>query len=1462
VSQRANLIKCAGLVTHGSELTVKEGSLRRADNVNIDEDGVITPRRGFSDYGNATGEENDNKRIKQLFEYKDRIFRHYQDQIQFEDETGQFNNILGSFIELKDGYRIKWQESKGNIYFTTNEGIKRISLLNSSYLYSGANIAIEQSGVPKAAYMEGDSEESVDGFLEPQSKVAYRFIFGKRDANNNLLLGSPSSRHVITNTEERLVTYEKYSVTISQDFSLGSNDSYFIEDGDYIVISSSNTKVTFYFKTSSKNVEIPQNSQTIGSSFVLVDISSTRNSVSYSEHDRTIAYIAGQNVTKNSENYICILDTTHNTSELDQIPGATTSSLYWSKIEQSPSDLVTDSIQNNIDVAGILSGVMSNNLSQYEVTTSISSITLTSKEEGNIEDPYIKNTRSGPDTVQPEVSILYAKTNDGEIEEGANNNARLKLIIPNNVDSSYFIQLYRTSPITRPENLEGITLNDLDPGDEQNLVFETNITEQNRIDGFIEIYDDYPESFRASSAPLYTNEITGEGVLQANDPPPIALDMALFRNSMFYANTKTNHKVELTILSVDDFLSEFTRIIIGNGTKCRYYTATSDYLIEGVSVEGGNFLLSTSSSIAQSIDETSRSLVKVINQDTNSIINAYYLSGSDDIPGKVLLEARSLVNDPFYIGIESGYIEYDSNNKFLNKKVKLNNYDYSLINYEAFHNVPWDSINTYSKNDIILATDNKLYISIEDSNMNNDPVSSSSFWALYSPSPSVYKAGDIVLYLGSYYECNTSTSEIPLSSTNWDNIDKDPSGTTSSNELWAYVEIGKEFNPEVAVSRPISRIIGNGESTIITLNSHGYTTGDQKFISFLSDNDVNAPDSFSGVYTITETGLDTFTINLPMSISIDSEGINGFLLTDTSIYRPTLESDNLEVPNRIYFSKTSEPEAVPSTNYIDVGAKDEQIERILALRDNLFVLKGDGIYMVSGTSAPDFSVRLLDNTRILAPDSAVVLNNQIYSLTEQGVTVITDSGAGIISKGVENLIDDVINAKYEYKRNTFGIAYENDRSYILFCPSNENDTSSTQAYRYNIFERTWSRWEYNSSCGHVMQRDNRLYLGNGDRNYLSQERKNYDRSDICDRDFEAFISSRGVNGTEIDISTTDGIEVNDVITQEQEITINYVNRRLLRKMDLFDSGLELQGTLSSTNPLVLNTPYPHLLSNGSNWDFKIIYNDNGEEKLDVSTYNVTVLNDYSFQINFDNSNSSIISLDILDFYSKTFYVNIGDSMPSKLQDIHDHLSNVDSGIDSKNYTLDNSKENITYLVDRLNSGDTITFLKDYKYPETITFEAYITGVNQRDNFIYSNKERPFLQQQITVYKHIPKLIEWNPQHFGDPSALKQVRSVSIIFDQNNFYVGEARFSSDVVQALTSVPVKGKGIAYWDDLEYNDLNAYWGGEGNDVPFRTVVPRDKQRCRYLTIEYSHRNAREDFRVLGITGVVRPISDRGYR
>ena len=69
----------------------------------------------------------------------------------------------------------------------------------------------------------------------------------------------------------------------------------------------------------------------------------------------------------------------------------------------------------------------------------------------------------------------------------------------------------------------------------------------------------------------------------------------------------------------------------------------------------------------------------------------------------------------------------------------------------------------------------------------------------------------------------------------------------------------------------------------------------------------------------------------------------------------TSYSGSLETrTNRVFFSKILEPEAVPAVNFLEVGSQDENILRILALRDSLIVLTDKAVHRVGGETPSSF----------------------------------------------------------------------------------------------------------------------------------------------------------------------------------------------------------------------------------------------------------------------------------------------------------------------------------------------------------------------------------------------------------------------------------------------------------------------------------------------------------------------------
>lgn len=210
-----------------------------------------------------------------------------------------------------------------------------------------------------------------------------------------------------------------------------------------------------------------------------------------------------------------------------------------------------------------------------------------------------------------------------------------------------------------------------------------------------------------------------------------------------------------------------------------------------------------------------------------------------------------------------------------------------------------------------------------------------------------------------------------------------------------------------------------------------------------------------------------------------------------------------ENKNRVYFSKPQQPEAVPILNYIDVGSANYDIKRIVALRDSLFVLKSDGIYRISGESASSFTCKLFDGTTsIIASETAVAFNNMVFCVADQGIITISETGVSIISMPIENDLFRLSEFP-NFSSLAFGVAYSSDRKYILFVPSESDDTTCTQAFVYNSYTNTFVRWDLSRSCGVVRPNETKqgeLFLGTVD-GITYKERKNFDLEDYCDDEY-------------------------------------------------------------------------------------------------------------------------------------------------------------------------------------------------------------------------------------------------------------------------------------------------------------------------------------------------------------------------
>lgn len=231
-SQVINL-KAAGLQTYYQSLMeISPGALLKANNTVINREGIIEPRRGIKTYSPSEVIASASRPVKQLLEYKGRILRHVElNRLQFDNGTGTFTSFdYGLIEEPRSGYRIKSIDSKNNLYFTTNAGVKKISEASASDINVNS---IREVGVPRASIRsvktlyQGNGNPLFGFFPEyvPTSTVyvAYRVTWSYTDKTTNLLIGAPSPRVIASNIAKESYAHTYLEIDIPSEILNSQN---------------------------------------------------------------------------------------------------------------------------------------------------------------------------------------------------------------------------------------------------------------------------------------------------------------------------------------------------------------------------------------------------------------------------------------------------------------------------------------------------------------------------------------------------------------------------------------------------------------------------------------------------------------------------------------------------------------------------------------------------------------------------------------------------------------------------------------------------------------------------------------------------------------------------------------------------------------------------------------------------------------------------------------------------------------------------------------------------------------------------------------------------------------------------------------------------------------------------------------------------------------------------------------
>lgn len=341
---------------------------------------------------------------------------------------------------------------------------------------------------------------------------------------------------------------------------------------------------------------------------------------------------------------------------------------------------------------------------------------------------------------------------------------------------------------------------------------------------------------------------------------------------------------------------------------------------------------------------------------------------------------------------------------------------------------------------------------------------------------------------------------------------------------------------------------------------------------------INVDTNNTVVYAYYESGYG----DLPGTILIEERDFSQTTFTVQSAgagdaFNPiitTAQSSTAEdVPHGLAFSKYQQPEAAPITNLFRIGNRADEIKRIVALRDSLFIFKADGIYRLTGNSATSFNVELFDSsTRPLAPHSICVLNNMVYGLFDQGVCQVSESGVSIISRDIEGTIKEWMGASFSnLEAYTFAVPYETDRKYLLWVPESSGDTYPSICYVYNTLTDSWTTYDIAATAAVVNQDDDKLYLAKGSTTYVSVERKDYALTDYADEQLS--VTCTAITDSVLTLSSVANIEVDDIYFESDskfsKITaVDTTNSQITVAVDLdFSSSDPIEFTVDKDTDL-------------------------------------------------------------------------------------------------------------------------------------------------------------------------------------------------------------------------------------------------------------------------------------------------------
>lgn len=586
------ILAIKGLWTNSNEISsAPPGALKTATNLVINKDSIAECRRGFDRLAFALPLLSD--RADKLLQYQNTLLLHYNtSSLARYDNSDGVVPYLGSYAHPDPSLaKIKSAEANQNFYFTSSKGIQKLDSVTSTPA---------QAGMYKGLDVLASAHTNASGFLANNSQVAYRTLWGITDANSNLVLGYPSQRAILANQtggfeDASLAITVPAGVTVNhfyqvyrsnQQAALTTSASGTIQDITYVALASGtagNSISVAYTTGGTAGAEVV----TVVGSAISVKIASGVSTAA-----QVLAAI------NNSAAALALISAsiTGVATNLETAPAS---------ITLSGGTVILETPDDNMQL--VFEGSVAGS------TLVVQSITYTSVLVG-VSGNLVSVAYTSGGTAGAEVVTVTGNAISVKIASGVSTATQVLAAINASPAALALVSAVITGTAGTAQVTAGAA----------NLSGGT---------ATITVVDSQPDSLKGAA--LYTNE-TQEGILQANELPPYAADLAVFKECLFFGNIKTKQRLQFSILAVGGSAGiQLNDTLTIAGTT---YTAKAS---ETVSTR--QYALVTSGSAAQNIESTALSLVRVINQNTtNTNVYAYYLSTPDTLPGQILIEERVL----------------------------------------------------------------------------------------------------------------------------------------------------------------------------------------------------------------------------------------------------------------------------------------------------------------------------------------------------------------------------------------------------------------------------------------------------------------------------------------------------------------------------------------------------------------------------------------------------------------------------------------------------------------------------------------------------------------------------------------------------------------------------------------------------------------------------------------------------